>query len=250
MFLALFGALLIGLSLGLLGSGGSILTVPVLVFILGRPEKVAVAESLAIVGSVAVVGAIQYAIRKEINWKYVVFFGVPGMLGACTGGCSTYFISGALQLTLFAITMLAASYAMLFGPSLYENLTPRRFSPLLTMIKGFSIGLLTGLIGVGGGFLIVPALIILCGLSMTTAVGTSLVIIAMNTWSGFLEQLVVFHYLDLQVNWSIIGMIATLAIIGCLAGAYLSKFLPQNILRKILGFSIFVMALLILWMER
>lgn len=227
MALALIGALVIGLSLGLLGSGGTILTIPVLVFILDRPEKLAIAEALAIVSIVSLLGSIPYAFRKEINWKSVLFFGLPGMAGACAGACGSYFISSALQLTIFALTMLAASGLMLFGPASFEQLAFSKSSRWLMMIKGFLVGCLTGLIGVGGGFLIVPALIILCSLQMPTAVGTSLVIIAMNSLIGFMQQLVTLHYMHLHVSWQIIGTISAIAIIGCLAGSFFLKKSPR-----------------------
>ena len=249
MIFALIGALVIGLSLGLLGSGGSILTIPVLVFILDRPEKVAIAEGLAIVGSVALIGAIPYALRNDVNWKSVLFFGMPGIAGASAGACVSYMISGPVQLILFAFTMLAASGLMLFGPTSFEHLARGNSSSLITVFKGFSVGCLTGLIGVGGGFLIVPALIILCSLPMTIAVGTSLVIIAMNSLTGFIQQLVGLHFLHLQVSWQIIGMVSTTAIAGCFAGSFFSTIVPQKRLRQILGLSIFVMGIIILFME-
>lgn len=246
MALAFFGALMIGLSLGLLGSGGSILTIPVLVYILERPEKLAVAEGLAIVGSVALFGAIPYACRKEVNWRSVLLFGLPGMAGACAGACFSYYISSMTQLILFASTMLAASALMLFGPASFEKLAPGNSSSLMTILKGFSVGCLTGLIGVGGGFIIVPALIVLCNLPMTLAVGTSLVIISMNSFTGFAQQLVELHFLDLHVNWHVIGFITAVAIAGSFAGSYFSKLVPQMRLRQVLGLSIFAMGVFIL----
>ena len=249
MALALLGALVIGLSLGLLGSGGSILTIPVLVFILERPEKLAVAEALAIVGSVSLLGALPYAFRKEINWRSVLFFGLPGLAGACAGACFSYFISGAVQFTLFGITMLAAAGLMLYAPASFVLSASGNSSRSVTMLKGFLVGCLTGLIGVGGGFLIVPALIVLCSLPMPTAVGTSLVIIAMNSLTGFVQQVVALHYLDLHVSWSIIAIISAIAIMGCFIGSFFTNIIPQNSLKKILGCSILAMGIAILWMQ-
>jgi len=246
MFEAFIGSLAIGLSLGLLGSGGSILTIPVLVFLFGRPEKTAVAEALAIVGFVALIGAIPYGIRKQIAWKSVLFFGLPGMLGACAGGGCSYFISGSVQMILFAFAMLAASGLMLFGPSSFQDLVPGKASKLSTMAKGFFVGLLTGLLGVGGGFLIVPALILLCGLTVTAAIGTSLVIISMNAIAGFIQQLTSLHFLDLHVSWSVIGLISIIAAAGSISGSFLSKLFPQNRLRRVLGCSIFALGIYIL----
>lgn len=249
MALALVGALFIGISLGLLGSGGSILTLPVLVFILDRPEKIAVAESLAIVGSVSLAGSLSYAFSKGINWKSVLFFGLPGMGGASAGACASYYISGAAQLTLFAFTMLVVSGLLLAGPISYEQAASGKSSNGMTILKGFLVGCLTGLIGIGGGFLIVPALVILCSLSMSAAVGTSLVIIAMNAWTGFIGQLVILHDLNLHVGWHLIGIISAIAILGCLAGSFFSKRIPQMRLRQILGCCILAMGIGVLFVQ-
>lgn len=247
MTLALMGALAIGLSLGLLGFGGSILTVPLLVFILERPEKVAVAESLAIVGLVAIAGVIPYAMRKQIDWKSVLFFGLPGMIGACTGACGSYFISGSVQFTLFSIAMIAAAVMMLINQHPDEQQLPYSPSRWKTIAKGFFIGGLTGLIGVGGGFLIVPALVILCNLPVSYAVGTSLVIIAMNSLIGFANQLIALHFLQLQVNWELIAVISGIGIIGCFCGIYLSKKISPIGLRKIMGGTILGLGVYILF---
>ena len=245
MGLAILAALLIGLCLGLLGSGGSILTVPVLVFILERPEKSAIAEGLAIVGIVASVGSLPYFWRQEISWKSVLFFGVPGMVGAFVGAWTSSFISGRIQLALFACTMLVASCCILFGPASVENGTSDR-SSWATLMKGFLVGCLTGLVGVGGGFLIVPALILLCGLPIRLAVGTSLVIIGMNCLTGFIEQCVANHDLILQINWQIIFLMSALAIVGAIFGSYTSKLLEPMKLRKIFGCVLLIMGLVIL----
>jgi uncharacterized membrane protein YfcA len=240
MILALLGALVIGISLGLLGSGGSILTLPVLVFILQRPEKLAIAESLAIVGSISVIGAIPYALRAQVQWNSILFFGLPGMLGAYLGGSGSYYISGSVQLTLFALVMFIVASMMLLGPSSFDKFIPYRSSTWLTIVEGFLVGCLTGFIGIGGGFLIVPSLVILCHLSMSLAIGTSLIIIAMNSFTAFLEQLLVLESLDLYVDWTIIGIIASIGILGSLSGSWIGKQIPQIYLRRTFGLSILV----------
>jgi uncharacterized membrane protein YfcA len=115
MIFALVGAALIGLSLGLLGSGGSILTVPVLVYLVGEPEKLASAESLAIVGGISVIGAIPYALKRQIDWRSVLWFGVPGVVGTSLGAALSACLSGVVQLLLFAVVMLLAAM-MMFRP--------------------------------------------------------------------------------------------------------------------------------------
>lgn len=173
------GALAIGLSLGLLGSGGSILTVPVLIYLLGQPEKVAIAGSLAIVGTIAAFGSLPHIQAGRVNWCSVLLFGVPGMAGTYLGAWLALFVSGAFQLALFAVVMLVASVLML-RPLDYANASSAPRAVWKIGIDGLLVGVIAGLVGVGGGFLIVPALVLLGGLSVHAAVATSLVIIASN----------------------------------------------------------------------
>jgi uncharacterized membrane protein YfcA len=246
MILALLGALMIGISLGLLGAGGSILTVPVLVFVLQRPEKEAIAESLAIVGCTALMGAIPYAFRHQIHWKSVLLFGLPGMLGAYVGGCISYYLSGQMQLTIFAFVMLIVAGMMLFGPPTFEKLNPSRSFAWLIMLEGFLIGCLTGCIGIGGGFLIVPALVILSQLPMTLAIGTSLMIIAINAFIGFGQQLLNLSHLQLHVDWQVIGIISIAGIFGSIVAGFIAQKIPQIYLRKTFGLSVLVMGIYML----
>ncbi|MEL6615065.1 MAG: sulfite exporter TauE/SafE family protein, partial [Bacteroidota bacterium] len=175
MLYALLGAVAIGLVLGLLGSGGSILTVPVLVYLAGHADKVAIAESLAIVGAIAAVGAMPYARQRLVDWHSVLYFGVPGILGTYAGAALSAFIPGAVQLALFAAVMILAAVLMFRGRKEVPEGEERPRQPLwLIAVEGLLVGVLTGLVGVGGGFLIVPALVLLGGLSMRVAVGTSL----------------------------------------------------------------------------
>lgn len=185
MIWALIGALLIGLSLGLLGSGGSILTVPVLVYLLEQPEKVAIAGSLAIVGAIAAVGSLPYARQYQVDWRSVAWFGIPGMAGTWLGALASQWIPGAAQLALFAVVMLLAAWLMARPPGLEPRSMDQRAAWKI-IIDGLAVGLLTGLVGVGGGFLIVPALVLLGGLGMRVAVGTSLVIIALKSTTGLI----------------------------------------------------------------
>ena len=164
--MAWLGALVVGLSLGLLGSGGSILTVPVLIFLVGEPEKVAIAESLAIVGGIALVGSLPFAVRKLIDWRSVAFFGVPGMAGAYLGALLSRYVSGGFQLALFALIMLVAAFFMFRPPAVPRSAAAAPRRPWKIGLDGLVVGVLTGFVGVGGGFLIVPALVLLGGLSM------------------------------------------------------------------------------------
>ena len=186
MTLALIGALAVGLSLGLLGSGGAILTVPVLVYLVGHGEKAAITESLAIVGAISLAGAGVAARRRRIDWHSVLVFGPAGMLGAFLGALASRWVSGGIQLLLLSVLMLAAAAIMFRKPPVAER--PRRPHPAALALNGLLVGVATGLVGVGGGFLIVPALVLLVGLPMPVAVGTSLSIIVLNSLTGFVKS--------------------------------------------------------------
>jgi len=244
--LALAGALVVGLSLGLLGSGGSILTVPILVYLLGQPDKLAIAGSLAIVGGVSLIGAVPYALKRQVEWRSVVFFGVPGMGGALLGATVARYVSGSLQLLLFALVMLLAAGFMFRGRPQAVGAAPRPAWWLLAA-QGAAVGLVTGLVGVGGGFLIVPALALLGGLPMPLAVGTSLVIIALNSLVGFAEYLGVLSAFDLRLDGGLIAWFVVIGAAGSLLGRRLGARVPQRALQR--AFALFLLAMggFILW---
>jgi len=154
------GAIAIGVSLGLLGSGGSIITVPVLVYLLGQDEKIAIAGSLFVVGNIALAGSLQYVRAGLIDWRNVFVFGVPGMMGTYLGAMIAAFVPGIVQLSVFALVMLLASYMMLRPVILANEVHEPRESWKIAS-DGLFVGVITGLVGVGGGFLIVPALVLL-----------------------------------------------------------------------------------------
>jgi uncharacterized protein len=244
--LALLSSLFVGISLGLLGSGGSILTVPILVYILHRPEKLAIAESLAIVGCIAFAAALPYAARSQIHWKSVLLFGVPGMFGAYVGALASGFISGEVQLTLFAIVMMVVGVTM----SIELPSFAKRFSSQsllwLTGVEGFVVGCLTGFLGVGGGFLTVPALVLFSHLPTLLAIGTSLVIIAMNAFTGFIQQRIALRIFEMQVDWEVIGIISIVGILGCLSGSFIAHKVSHFHLKKIFGIYVFSIGIYIL----
>ncbi|CAN5566374.1 sulfite exporter TauE/SafE family protein [soil metagenome] len=246
---ALLGALVVGLTLGLLGSGGSILTVPVLLYLVGLPEKVAIAESLAIVGAIAAVGAIPFIYEKLVDWRSVVYFGIPGILGTVLGAALSAFVTGAVQLVLFAVVMLLAAVMMFRGPRavIDEPVVPHALWKIAT--EGLVVGVLTGLIGVGGGFLIVPALVLLGGLPMRRAIATSLLIIAVKSAAGFATYLEVLALEGLSVDGVRIATFAGIGILGSLLGSRVGARVPQAALKR--GFAVFlvVMGLFILFRE-
>ncbi len=239
------GAVAIGLSLGLLGSGGSILTVPVLVYLFGQDEKVAIAGSLAIVGTIALVGSVQFIRQRLVDWRTVVLFGVPGMLGTYIGALSATYIAGIVQLSLFALVMLLASWFMLKPLALNtSDAAPRSVAKI--SLDGLLVGILTGLVGVGGGFLIVPALVLLGGLSMRRAVATSLLIIALKSYTGFWKYLDVLDTQGLSLDWQVLTIVTLLGIAGSVAGNHIGTKVPQATLKKAFGVFLIVMGLYIL----
>lgn len=243
MTLAILGALIIGLTLGLLGSGGSILTVPVLVYVLGHNGKVAIAESLAIVGGIALAGMLPYARARQVDWRSVVFFGLPGMAGTYGGAWLAKFISGPAQLVIFGGVMLAAA-GMMFRKARGSASPPtdEHKHPLWqVMVEGAAVGVMTGVVGVGGGFLIVPALVILGRLPMRLAVGTSLAVISLNSGIGFLKYLGALQDLQLAVDWHTIAVFLAVGVIGSLVGNVLGARMNQQVLRKV--FAVFLVAM-------
>jgi uncharacterized protein len=245
------GAIAIGLSLGLFGSGGSILTVPVLIYLFGQDEKIAIAGSLAIVGSIALIGALPYLYKRQIDWRSVLFFGVPGMIGTYGGAWIAQYVSGILQLSIFAGVMLMAAVFMLKPPKLKtanlasEEAFQRSLAKII--IDGLLVGILTGFVGVGGGFLIVPALVLLGGLTMKQAVGTSLLIIAMKSYSGFYKYLDVLDQQNLVLDWKIIISVSVIGIIGSFLGSYFGGKISQDKLKKGFGYFLILMGIWILY---
>ncbi|MGE3174605.1 MAG: sulfite exporter TauE/SafE family protein [Planctomycetota bacterium] len=243
MILALLGALLIGLSLGLLGSGGSILTVPVLVYVIGQDEKSAIAGSLLVVGAIAAVGGAQAALRRQVDWSNVFWFGLPGMAGTWCGAMLGGAVSGSVQMLTFVAVMALAGAFMLQPESAPRQGCAR--APLRIVVDGLAVGTLTGFVGVGGGFLIVPALVLLGGLPMQRAVGSSLVIIAMKSFSGFAKYQAVLRALDLHLDWHVLGVFVAVGAAGSLCGGAFGGRVDQRLLRKVFAWLLLAMALAI-----
>mgnify|MGYP001415318656 FL=1 len=186
-------AVLIGVSLGLLGGGGSILTVPVLVYVMGYPVKEAIPLSLVVVGVTSAFGAANHHRGGTVHWRATLVFGPAALVGAFGGARLGMVVSARVQLAIFGLLMIGAAASMFFGPALWgggaaETVRHRRPWPLL-MLLGGSVGLLTGLVGVGGGFLYVPALVLLGGVAMKSAIGTSLTLIVMSCTAGLASYL-------------------------------------------------------------
>lgn len=231
--MAWIGAFVVGIFMGLLGSGGSILNIPILIYLVGESEKTAIAESLAIVGLIAFVASIPYARKKLVAWRFVVLFGAPGMVGAYLGALLGEHVHAALQLTLLAVIMLVAAYLMFYPPT--SSKPGIRRADWKIAVDGFLVGSITGLAGVGGGFLIVPTLVLLGGLVMRKAVGTGLTIIALNACVGFVTHHGILTLTDARVHWGLIGIFTSLGIAGSFAGSAVSHRIPQRALQKIFG---------------
>ena len=246
--LAILGACAIGLSLGLLGSGGSILTVPVLVYLVDQPEKIAIAGSLIIVGSIALLGAIPYLKQRLIDWKVVMLFGIPGMIGTYAGAwLATMYLSGVQQLAIFALVMLLASYFMLKPNNALETEDFQQRPLLKIIIDGLTVGVITGIVGVGGGFLIVPALVLLGGLTMRIAVASSLVIIALKSFAGFIKYWdAISKDPSMHLDWQVIGIMIILGGLGSIVGNKIANKIPQDRLKKLFGGFLIIMGIYIL----
>jgi len=230
----------IGLSLGLLGGGGSILTVPALVYLVGQTPQTAVTTSLAIVGANSLMGASFHQIQGTLNWRIALTFGWVGMLTAFLASGFSKLLSPAVLLVAFALLMLVIGIFLLVRKDAQETITSEK--PLwVTLVSGAVVGLLTGLLGVGGGFLIVPALVVLVGLPMQMAVGTSLVVITMNSLAGFLGHI---HDGSIQPLLILVFIISGLA--GTFVGSRLAKYLPAKKLQTIFAWFVILLALFLL----
>lgn len=243
MLTGLAGALAIGISLGLLGSGGSILTVPVLHYLFGQPEPAAVGGSLLVVGSIAAAGVVPHALARRVNWRDVAWFGLPGMAGAWVGATLAQWIPGALQLGAFAVVMYVAAWRML-APGLAAAGTgeSRPRTPAAIVAGGAAVGLLSGIVGVGGGFLIVPALVLLAGVPMASAVGTSLAVITLNSLLGFTRYLDVLEARHIELDWATLALVTGVGIVGSQVGFRLAAHVPQVLLRRLFAATLLVMA--------
>lgn len=236
-------AVLIGVSLGMLGGGGSILTVPLLTYVAGMSVKTAIASSLFVVGVTSAAGVVTHARAGRVRWRTGVIFGAAGMVGAYAGGQIGSFLPGKLLMILFGLMMFATALAMLRRPR--ATATKAAELPVLKVIaEGIVVGIVTGIVGAGGGFLVVPALVLLGGLPAPQAIGTSLVVIAMKSFAGFAG------YLDhVTIQWPITLAVTGAAVGGSLIGGQLVGRIPPDSLRRGFGIFVLVMAAFVFLME-
>jgi len=237
-------AVLIGLVLGTLGGGGSILTVPVLVYVLGFSPKLAIAMSLPVVGTAALVGVVSHWRAGNVRLQAAAIFGSVAMIGSYTGARASIFLSGRMQLLILGTAMVAAAASMLRS-AVREPAQSAPPHPVLMLAVGLGVGLLTGLIGIGGGFLIVPALVVLGRVPMKAAVGTSLLVIALNATSGYLG-----HHGREVVPWDFVARFTSVAVVGILAGTALVRHISTRQLKRAFALLLVVIGVLILWQNR
>ena len=226
-------ATVVGLSLGALGSGGSILTIPVLVYVADVPPETAVGMSLVIVGTTSFLGAMLHLWRGNVALKPCLLFALTGTAGSFLGSAGTHLLPRRTLMLLFSGIMLLVGLAMWRGPAAFRR--SMSFSIYPCLAAGFVVGLLTGFLGVGGGFLIVPALVLFAGLDSRMAAGTSLGIIAFNSSMGLVGQL-----RFVRMDWSLLFGFLAFAIGGMVAGSTVSGRISESRLRRIFATTVLV----------
>ncbi|MEP2281538.1 sulfite exporter TauE/SafE family protein [Maribacter sp.] len=252
-------ALIIGISLGLIGGGGSILAVPVLAYLFSINEKAATAYSLFIVGASALVGGWKQHLKGYVDWRTAIVFGIPAIIGVTLvrhyvvpAMPNILFEIDNFQFTrrmamfgLFAILMIPAAYSMLKKEKRIDNTGVVAYNYPLILLEGLLVGSITGLIGAGGGFLIIPALVVLANVEMKVAVGTSLIIIAIKSLMGFFLG----DAMTMLIDWEFLAIFTSISFVGIFIGSYLSSFIDGKKLKQGFGYFILVMAVFIFYME-
>ena len=254
MLIGFFGALLIGLVLGLIGGGGSILTVPIFVYLFDIDPIVATSYSLFVVGVTATIGTIRNTFKGKVDYKTGIIFSIPAMLAVyftrkyfipslpdtiATIGSYTLSKSVAIMV-FFAVLMIVAAFFMLKERKKKKTLFTKYKIPLI-VLEGIAVGVLTGIVGAGGGFLIIPALVLLANLEMKTAVGTSLMIISIKSLIGFTGDIQ-----TTEIDWFLLSGFTSIAVAGIFAGIFLSNYIEGKKLKKVFGIFVMVMGCYIL----
>lgn len=257
--LGFLAALIIGTVLGLIGGGGSILTVPVMVYLLGINPLTATAYSLFVVGATTLMGAIKNLQKRLVDIRTAIVFSIPAFIAVyitrkyiVVAIPDLIFTLGGFEVTrdigimlFFAIIMILASVSMIRDSGEKERSTePVKYNYPLIVLEGFIVGLLTGVVGAGGGFLIIPALVLLAKLPMKRAVATSLLIIAIKSLIGFIGDVQ-----NLEIDWIFLLIFTLISIIGIFFGIYLNRFIDGKKLKKAFGWFVLVMGIYIFWAE-
>ena len=253
----ILGAVFIGIILGLTGGGGSILTVPVLVYILNINPITATAYSLFIVGTTSLVGIIRNAQKQLINYKTALVFAIPSLISVFLTRKyfvpklpeiifqTTYFSCSKEMFIMifFSVLMFLASITMIRETN-YNKFENKKFNNSILAIEGIFIGFATGLVGAGGGFLIVPALVIFANLSIREAISTSLLIISIKSLFGFLGDIK-----NLTIDWEFLISFTSISIIGIILGIWISNFINGKNLKKFFGYFVLIMSIFIIFSE-
>jgi uncharacterized membrane protein YfcA len=245
LILAMVLAVGIGLSLGLLGGGGTILAVPLLTYVAGFPAHEAIAASMFIIGVTSAVSVVAHARRGNVQWRTGFIFGAAAMVGAFGGGLLGSRLPSVVLMVAFGIMMVATALAMILDRKVTKTGEERKKLPLAKILaEGLVVGLVTGMVGAGGGFLVVPALVLLGGLSMPAAVGTSLLIISMKSFTGLAGYLT-----SVSIDWVPVLMITGITVIGALIGTAFGKHVPEKALKKAFGYLVLAMGIVVFLQE-
>ncbi|MDQ6962811.1 MAG: sulfite exporter TauE/SafE family protein [Mariprofundaceae bacterium] len=259
MIIGLIFAVIMGITLGVFGAGGSILTVPILVYLMGISAFQATAYSLFIVGITSLFGAYAYYKKDFIQFKIGFIFAIPAFIGVYSvrlwlmpalpehiASFGNWELSKeALILMVFSIIMIMAAYAMIKPSKKEDNSQHKALNYPLIGFEGLIVGAVTGFVGAGGGFLIIPALVMLAGLSMKQAVGTSLMIIAIKSIFGFMGDI----QSGMMINWILLFEITILSILGAFIGERMSRKIDGNKLKPIFGYFVLIMGIVMLLRE-
>ncbi len=261
--LELFGyicAFIIGITLGLIGGGGSILAVPVLAYLFSIDEKIATAYSLFIVGTSSLFGGLKQHFKGLVDWRTAIVFGVPAIVGVTL---IRYYVVPQLPDIIVTINgfnftrrmVMFGLFALLMFPAAISMLKKQKESTIKTsslkynypliLIEGLVVGAITGMIGAGGGFLIIPALVLLANVEIKVAIATSLIIIAFKSLFGFFLG----DAIKINIDWNFLLLFTALSLAGIFVGNYISKFINGNKLKRGFGYFIFIMAIFIFYME-
>lgn len=252
-------AIIMGFVLGLIGAGGSILTVPILVYIFKIDAIYATAYSLFVVGLTAIFGGFQYYRKQLINFKVGAIFAVPAFIGVYVARKyivkslpEVIYSTGSISLTrdilimlVFSVVMLLASISMLRDSKDKEHVEKEHYNYLLIALEGLVLGIITGFVGAGGGFLIIPGLVLLAGLGMKEAVGTSLMIIAFKSLLGFIGDITTLPNID----WRFLMIFSGLSIVGIFGGVYAGEFVSGKKLKPIFGYFVLILGIYIIGKE-
>jgi hypothetical protein len=237
-------AVLVGLSLGLLGGGGSILTVPILHYVMGMGAQEAIASSLVVVALTSLVGLIPHWRQKRVSWSVGLPFGLASMVGAFVGGWTAQYIPGFVLMMLFAVIMIATSVTMIRGKKSRREVEPGPPKLWVSALLGAGVGAVTGLVGAGGGFLIVPALVIFGGLPIHLAIGTSLLTIVLKNAAALGG-----HIAAVSINWPVTLAFTAIAIVGSFFGARLVSRIRPDTLRIGFGWFVLIMGIVVIGTE-